>query len=91
MAANVKFSFGKISDEDLLIVPVSAVGEDSKGRFVFLVEPESDKIGLIRKQHIKIGELTNEGFVVIEGLSAGQEVATAGLQTLLDGQNVKIK
>ena len=91
MAANVKFSFSNVSTKELLIVPVSAVGEDSKGRFVFLVEPLDSVIGIIKKQHIEIGELTNEGFEVITGLSVGQEVVTAGLQTLLEGQKVKIK
>ena len=89
MAASVTFSFGKVSTQELVIVPVSAVGEDSKGRFVFLIE--GDDIGIVKKQYIEIGDLTRDGFVVLAGLSVGQKVATAGLQTLLDGNKVKIK
>jgi len=91
MAANIKFSFSSVSTKELIIVPVNAVGEDSKGRFVFLVESESEEIGVVKKQHIEIGELTKEGFEIVTGLSVGQKVATAGLQTLLDGQKVRIK
>jgi multidrug efflux system membrane fusion protein len=56
---------------------------------VFLVEGD-DKAAHVKKQAIKIGDLTPEGFEVTEGLKVGQKVATAGLQTLLNGQEVKL-
>ena len=90
MAANVSFKFEGSSSKEVLVVPVAAVGEDSDGRFVFLVEPEDGNIATIKKQHIQIGDLTSEGFEVISGLSLNQKVATAGLQSLLDGQKVRI-
>jgi RND family efflux transporter MFP subunit len=90
MAANVTFNFDGNTSNEVLIVPISAVGEDSDGRFVFLVEPGNENIATIRKQHIQIGELTSEGFEVISGLSLNQKVATAGLQSLLNGQKVRI-
>lgn len=90
MAANVSFEFEQ-KDRALreLIVPASAVGEDSNGRFVFLIEDTSEG-AKVRKTTIEIGDLTPEGIEVKSGLSPGQKVATAGLQTLLDGQNVKL-
>ncbi|MEE9450090.1 MAG: efflux RND transporter periplasmic adaptor subunit [Ignavibacteriaceae bacterium] len=91
MAANVTFKFESSSSKEVLVVPVAAVGEDSEGRFVFLVESADDgNIATIKKQHIQIGELTSDGFEVISGLSLNQKVATAGLQSLLDGQKVRI-
>lgn len=91
MAASVSFEFNQEEQErETLIVPASAVGEDSNGRFVFLID-ESNNSVKVKKQTIKIGDLTPEGFKIESGLSKGQKVATAGLQTLLDGQNVKIK
>jgi len=90
MAANVTFSFGQLEDEALTI-PAKAVGEDSKGRFVFLINDKSGQIATIKKQHIQIGKLTPAGFEVVSGLSEGQKIATAGLQTLLDGQEVVLK
>ena len=90
MAANVSFKFEGSSSKEVLIVPIAAVGEDSDGSFVFLVEPDDGNIATIKKQHIQIGELTSDGFEVISGLSLNQKVATAGLQSLLDGQKVRI-
>lgn len=90
MAANVTYSFGQ-SSENALIIPAKAVGEDSKGRFVFLVNGQSGGEGTIQKQHVQIGELTPAGFEVLGGLKEGQKIATAGLQTLLDGQEVVLK
>ena len=92
MAANVTFDFGnkKTETKKELVVPANAVGEDSSGRFVFLVEGEGDK-AKVKKQLVTLGELTSEGFEIKSGLSAGQRIATAGLQTLLDGQEVKLQ
>ncbi len=95
MAANVRFSYsnGHSIDETQntsLMVPAKAVGEDSNGRFVFLLVNEGEST-VARKQTITIGELTAEGFEVLSGLADGQLIATAGLQTLLDGQEVSLK
>ncbi|MCL6294017.1 efflux RND transporter periplasmic adaptor subunit [Jejuia spongiicola] len=91
MAANITFDFGDSkNDKTILVVPANAVGEDSNGRFVFLVE-EAGEITKVKKQQITIGDLTNEGFEIKSGLKAGQKIATAGLQTLLDGQEVRLQ
>ena len=45
-----------------------------------------------KKQTITIeNNLTPEGFVVKSGLKVGDRIAIAGLQTLLNGQAVKLK
>lgn len=91
MAANVTFDFGTQSvAKKELVVPANAVGEDSEGRFVFIVEGNKEK-AIVKKQRVVIGNLTSEGFEIKKGLSEGQYVATAGLQTLLDGQEVKMQ
>ena len=90
MAANVSFRFEGGASKGAIVVPIAAVGEDGDGRFVFLVEPDSGNVATVKKQHIQIGQLTSEGFEVISGLSLNQKVATAGLQSLVDGQKVRI-
>ena len=91
MAANVTFDFGdQTIEKKELVVPANAVGEDSNGRFVFLIEGEGNTTK-VKKQQVTIGNLTSEGFEIKSGLSAGQKIAVAGLQTLLDGQEVKLK
>ncbi|WP_235016391.1 efflux RND transporter periplasmic adaptor subunit [Aquimarina sp. AU474] len=91
MAANVTFDFGERNLKNKqLIVPTNAVGEDSNGRFVFVIE-ENGELKKVKKQQVTIGNLTTDGFEIKSGLSAGQKIATAGLQTLLDGQEVKLQ
>ncbi|MEP0266346.1 efflux RND transporter periplasmic adaptor subunit [Dokdonia sp.] len=91
MAANVTFQFGKQQPTvKTLVVPAKSVGEDASGNFVFLIDESGDKT-IAKKQPITIGKLTSEGFAVTNGLSAGQKIAIAGLQTLLDGQEVKLQ
>ncbi len=93
MAANVTFNFKSAdsAEGDALIIPLKAVGEDGDGNFVFVIESEDDKTGVVKKQIIEVGELTPDGFKVESGLTGGEKIATAGLQTLLDGQKVRLQ
>ena len=91
MTANVTFDFSDAAQmENTLVVPAKAVGEDETGRFVFLIDEDSGRT-VVKKQAVQVGELTAEGFVIRNGLDAGQKIATAGLQTLLDGQEVRLQ
>ena len=91
MTANVTFNFdaATASPESVLIVPAKAVGEDGNGRFVFLLEDQGAS-ARVKKQTVQVGSLTSDGFEVLDGLQAGQKIATAGLQTLLNGQEVRL-
>jgi len=90
MTANVTFNFDEAATSgSSLIVPAKAVGEDGEGRFVFLLE-EQGASARVKKQPVQVGSLTTEGFEVLDGLQAGQKIATAGLQTLLNGQEVRL-
>ncbi len=90
MAANVVFEFAEHqTGKKQLVVPASAVGEDSNGPFVFIIEGNKEKAN-VKKQKVTIGALTSEGFEVTSGLNVGQKIATAGLQMLLDQQEVKL-
>ncbi|WP_298501650.1 efflux RND transporter periplasmic adaptor subunit [uncultured Maribacter sp.] len=93
MAANVIFNFttGEELNDNTLIIPVKAVGEDGDGNFVFVIETKDDKTGTVRKQTIEVGELTSDGFKIKSGVKNGDKIATAGLQTLLDGQKVRLQ
>jgi RND family efflux transporter MFP subunit len=93
MSADVTFEFRNLKnviEDNTPMIPVKSVGENGAGNFVFLVESSDGITGVVKKQPIVIGELTVNGFKVVSGLSKGQKIATAGLQTLLDGQKVKL-
>ncbi len=91
MAANVSFSFDDSDSIQGLVVPANAVGEDGAGRFVFVIVEDANSGAVVRKQHVKLGALSSEGFEVLDGLQHGEKIVTAGLQTLLDGQAVRIQ
>lgn len=89
MAANATFVFPG-SNSEIPIIPVKAVGEDGDGNFVFVVQKETEGVGKVSKKYVRLGSLTPDGFEIIEGLDNGEWIATAGLQTLLNDQKVKL-
>jgi RND family efflux transporter MFP subunit len=90
MAANVTLNLKTDGrDDNVLTIPSEAVGEDSQGRFVFVID-ETPEIPVVRRTSVEVGTLDSRGFEVLSGLQRGQKVATAGLQTLLDGQQVTL-
>lgn len=92
MSAKVTFDF---SDSALnasahLIAPAQSVGEDANGKFVFKLVSQNEQV-IAQKVSVTVGKLTQQGFVITSGLNAGDKIAIAGLQTLLNGQAVMLK
>ncbi len=90
MAAKLTFTFPKQETSSNITVPLNAIGEDDQGNFAFVVEPENDTLGIARKVYVKLEGMTNAGFLIEEGLNSGDFLVTAGLQTLFDGQKVRL-
>lgn len=90
MPVEVTFTFGDREERSTLSVPVSAVGQDHEGTFVFVLKPLQKNTYSATKTMIETGALKNEGFVVISGIREGDYVATAGLRRLYDGMEVKL-
>ncbi|TKG90419.1 efflux RND transporter periplasmic adaptor subunit [Puteibacter caeruleilacunae] len=90
MPAYVKFKLDNTDISNNIIVPATAVGEDNKGRFVLILTPESDNTASVSKGYVNIGRLTPDGFEIKSGLKIGQKISTAGLNTLLEGDIVKL-
>ena len=91
MAAEVTFTFDE-GERDRLVVPAVAIGEDRDGRFVFVLERGADGSGTVRRRPVKIGgpQASLAGIEVLEGISAGDEVVTAGVRRLSDGMAVRV-
>ena len=90
MAAQVIFSFVVEDARVRYLVPSHSVVEDRGGRFVYVVEPKEPGVGTVRRKTVTVGELTGEGLEVLEGLSDGDRVVTAGVSQIEDGLEVKI-
>lgn len=91
MAAEVTFRFSTSNEQaHSVLVPSASVGEDRQGRFVFALEPTDGDLAIARRRPVQIGELTAEGIEVLDGLQDGELVATAGANSLEDGQRVRL-
>lgn len=92
MVAEVTFSLQSFGVEERILVPPVAVGEDRQGRFVYVVKPTgAEDLGVVNRRAVRIGELTVGGLEIIEGLTDGELVVTAGISHIHDGLTVELQ
>jgi RND family efflux transporter MFP subunit len=73
--------------EDLIVPPSSVfTTADGPETYVWVV----DATNKVARRAVKTGDLTPVGLRVVEGLKAGDTVVTAGVNTLREGQEVKL-
>jgi membrane fusion protein, multidrug efflux system len=71
--------------KDAVVVPVSTVQSDEKGKFVYVLSEEGGK-KVARRKAITVGELYDELIEVKSGLTTGDKLITKGFQGLYEGQ-----
>ena len=92
MSAQVIFQMPEIRDTAVYSIPLSAVSEDSNGRFIYLAEPKKEAgYAEVKRVNVKIGRLSSSDIEIINGLSSGDRVITAGVSRIHPGQTVKLK
>lgn len=90
LSGEVTFRLGTPGEEGRIILPLSAVGGDLKGRFVFVLkQPDAPTTPVVRRA-VELGELTGKGVEITSGLKPGEKVVTAGVSQLRDGQVVRM-
>jgi hypothetical protein len=89
MAAEVAFVFTASDDRPHILAPAKAIGEDIHGKFAFVALPTENGLATAKRVAVTTGALTADGLEVIEGLSDGDFLITAGVHKLIDGQTVK--
>ncbi|MDH3899678.1 MAG: efflux RND transporter periplasmic adaptor subunit, partial [Gammaproteobacteria bacterium] len=91
MAGRARGLLKQVADTDTggVQVPVGAVftPETEDTNYVWVIDEQT---GVVRQQAVVTGELAREGVQVLEGLSPGDWIATAGVYTLREGQQVSI-
>lgn len=90
MAAEIRLSFESVSDDPRFFLPASAVGEDREGRFIFVIDRTADDRGTVRRTPVEVGELTTDGIEILNGLTDGDLVVTAGVSRIQNGQEVRV-
>lgn len=88
LAADVTFLFDAGDTAGIFIIPVSAVINGTDGTYVFIAEPADDDQAIVKRRPVSLGELTQLGIEVVDGVSIGDRVITAGISVIRDGQRV---
>ena len=92
LAADVTFQFSTSAVEDTFVLPLSAVVNDPDGVYVFTVEPDGDEgEAVVRRRDVELGELIQDGVEVVGGLAPGDNVVTASVSVIRDGQRVLVQ
>jgi RND family efflux transporter MFP subunit len=92
LAANVTFQFDSAAASGAgVVIPVSAVINDSDGTFVFVVVPSgTEGEATVTRRPVEVGELSQFGIEVVDGLVTGESVITAGISVIREGQRVLV-
>ncbi|HXM60599.1 MAG TPA: efflux RND transporter periplasmic adaptor subunit [Terriglobales bacterium] len=69
------------------VVPVVAVSRVGGQYFAFVAEDEKGKL-VARQKAVRIGEMTGNDYVVLDGIKPGDKVIVSGVQFLVDGAAV---
>ena len=88
LAADVTFLIDEGNGSSTFVLPVSAVVNGTDGTYVFVAEPDGDGEAVVRRKPVSLGELTQLGIEVVDGVQIGDRVITAGITVIRDGQRV---
>jgi RND family efflux transporter MFP subunit len=91
MSVVVEFNKDILSEKNKIFIPLNVILKDANINYVFIVEKDGEGVGVVKKIEVKTGMVTNKGLEILEGLSEGDELITAGMTKLEDGQQVKLK
>ncbi len=82
--ARVSASLG--SDKERIVVPQRAVNQTQNITSVWIIRPDSTA----EYRKVRLGDTAGEWWIVEEGVSEGEMVATTGLQKLRNGMKVEV-
>src|SRR5258705_8572727 len=68
-----------------VLVPKAGVVRKDESDFVFVIKGNK-----VEQRSIRLGDESGEFYYVLEGLSGGESIATAGMDKLRDGDRVKV-
>ena len=89
MGSDVSFVV-EASGEQQLELPLSAVGEDSDGRHVWVVEETGNGAAAVKRVAVTTGDLMGDR-IVVDGVEPGARVVTAGVSLLFEGRPVRVQ
>jgi multidrug efflux system membrane fusion protein len=90
MAADAVMKLADNSTGMAMTVPSNTISEDQTGRFVYIVEITSGDTAIVHRRDVMTGTLVNDGIEIVDGLTDGELVVTAGISSLRDGMVVRL-
>lgn len=91
LAADVTFMFDTPAGSSAYVLPVAAVIRDTDGTFVYLAAPSTtDGQAVVTRREVTLGELTQSGIEILDGIASGDRVITAGISVIREGQKVLV-
>ena len=88
MSAEVYFDFNSNKNR-VFYVPSRSVLKDNKGHFVYLLKKQSSNYS-VKKQYVKVGELTSYGYEILTNLTKNSLVLKAGMSQVYEDLEVQI-
>lgn len=75
----------------VIAVPLTAILTAPNGdKYVYVVKNLENNVGIVKKQLVVLGNMTEEGSEIVTGLTDGDYVVTKGSNILLDDQKVSL-
>ena len=90
LAANVTFRFDNPGTTDRYLIPAAAVANDGDASYVFVAAGAGGETATVEKRTVELGDLTDDGVEILEGIAPGDRVITAGVSTIRAGQQVLV-
>jgi RND family efflux transporter MFP subunit len=90
MAAEVTLELEHGDGPSAIRVPLTAVGEDRDGRFVFVIVDEANEEGTVKRVPVSVGAIEADRLQILSGITAGAKVVTAGVSRIQDGMRVRV-
>ena len=86
---NAQFIHARIiwGAQDRTVVPVLAVSRIGGQYFAFIAEEQDGKT-VAHQKPLRLGEMTGNNYVVLEGIKPGDKIVVSGTQFLIDGSPV---
>jgi len=78
------------SEEKIIMIPASAVLEDEKSSYVWLLDDVKDDIATVKRKDITVSDIRNN-LITAQGLRRNDLVVTKGAGEIMNGQRVKVK
>lgn len=75
------------TEQPAVSVPITALGADAAGSpFVWAVAPGDNTVS---RQAVTLGDAAGDNIIILDGLTEGDRVVTAGVSQLMDGMTIR--